>query len=349
MEKYIGLDVHSASCTAAVLDARGKRLGSHVIETNGQALVEFFGTQAGTLHVCLEEGTQAGWLVEILSPHVAEIVVAMVLDSRGQKSDEHDAFALAERLRAGTIETSVYKPVGSFATLRQLVKAHGMLVQDSVRVQNRIKALFRARGVRVVGSRVYSKKSRAESLRQLPASSRTAAELLLEQYDALCETRDRAHKELVAESHKHPVTKQLESCPGVGEVRAAQIASVVVTPDRFRTRQQFWSYCGLGIVMRSSSDWVQTPKGAWTRATIQQTRGLNRNHNSLMKHVFKGAATTVIQQHPDDPLHKDYQRLVAAGTKPNLAKLTLARKIAAITLAMWKTKEEYDPRKISKS
>jgi hypothetical protein len=41
MEKYIGLDVHAASCTAAVVDARGKRLGSHVIETNGQALVEF--------------------------------------------------------------------------------------------------------------------------------------------------------------------------------------------------------------------------------------------------------------------------------------------------------------------
>lgn len=348
MEKYIGLDVHSASCTAAVLDARGKRLGSHVIETNGQSLVEFFATQAGTLHVCLEEGTQAGWLVEILSPHVAEIVVAMVLDSRGQKSDKHDAFALAEQLRAGTIETPVYKPVATFATLRQLVKAHQMIVQDSVRVQNRIKALFRARGVRVAGSRIYSKTTRAETLRELPASSRAAAELLLEQYDALCQTCDRAHKELVAESHKHPVTKQLETCPGVGEVRAAQIASVVVTPDRFRTRQQFWSYCGLGIVMRSSSDWVQTPSGGWTRVALQQTRGLNRNHNSLMKYVFKGAATTVIHQCADDPLHKDYERLLAAGTKPNLARLTLARKIAAITLAMWKTKEAYDPKKTSK-
>jgi predicted NBD/HSP70 family sugar kinase len=40
MDKYIGLDVHATSCTAAVVDARGKRLGSHVIETNGQALVE---------------------------------------------------------------------------------------------------------------------------------------------------------------------------------------------------------------------------------------------------------------------------------------------------------------------
>lgn len=101
MEKYIGLDVHAASTTAGVVDARGKKLGCHVLETNGHALVEFVEMQAGTLHVCVEEGTQSGWLVEILSPRVAEIVVVRVPESSGQKNDAHDAFALAERLRNG--------------------------------------------------------------------------------------------------------------------------------------------------------------------------------------------------------------------------------------------------------
>jgi hypothetical protein len=193
MEKYIGLDVHAASCTAAVVDVRGKRLGSHVIETNGQALVEFLKTHVGTLHLCMEEGTQAAWLVEILSPHVAEVVVTHVAESRGQKSDEHDAFGLAEQLRAGTVAASVYKQVGSFATLRQLVKSVRMIVQDTVRVQNRIKALFRARGVHVAGKRVYGDAGREDPLRALPASSRAAASLLFEQYDGLSKTRDRAH------------------------------------------------------------------------------------------------------------------------------------------------------------
>jgi hypothetical protein len=44
-------------------------------------------------------------------------------------------------------------------------------------------------------------------------------------------------------------------------------------------------------------------------------------------------------------LFADYERMVAAGTKPNLAKVTLARKIAATALAMWKKKEAYDPNK----
>ena len=349
MEKYIGLDVHATSCTAAVVNAQGKRLGSHVLETNGAALVAFFKTQAGALHVCIEEGTQSGWLAEILSPHVERIVVTHVSQSRGQKNDELDAFALAEKLRTGALETTVYKQVGAFGMLRQLVRTHALIVQDTVRVQNRIKALFRSRGVRVVGKSIYHAAKREEYFRALPTSSRAAAALLFAQYDAVSEVRNKAHEQLVAESHKHAVTKQLESCPGLGEIRAAQVVSVVVTPDRFRTRQQFWSYCGLGIVMRSSSDWVQTSSGKWVRAEIKQTRGLNHNHNRMLKGVFKGAATSVLQLHHDDPLHKSYERMLEAGIKPNLAKLTLARKIAAITLALWKKKEVYDPTKTSKT
>jgi transposase len=125
----------------------------------------------------------------------------------------------------------------------------------------------------------------------------------------------------------------------------AQLMPIVVSPARFRTKRQFLSYCGLGIVMRSSSDWIRKKEGGWVRAEVQKTRGLNLNHNHTLKHVFKGAATTVITQLATEPLHQDYQRLIGAGTKPNLAKLTIARKIAAIALSMWKFKEKYDPTK----
>ena len=79
------------------------------------------------------------------------------------------------------------------------------------------------------------------------------------------------------------------------------------------------------------------------RARVPKTRGLNRNHNSRMKDIFKGAATTVLISYPNDPLREHYQRLTAGGTKPNLAKLTLARRIAAVVLRMWKDGREYDP------
>ena len=95
--------------------------------------------------------------------------------------------------------------------------------------------------------------------------------------------------------------------------------------------------------MRSSSDWVQAPDGQWVKADLHRTRGLNKNHNRILKTVFKGAATTVINQRRDSVFAQDYRRQLDAGTKPNLAKLTVARRIAATSLAMWKHEEVYDP------
>ena len=81
------------------------------------------------------------------------------------------------------------------------------------------------------------------------------------------------------------------------------------SPDlhRFRTKRQFWSYCGLGIVTRSSSDWIQTADGGWIKARIPQKRGLSRQYNRFLKNIFKGAATTVITQRNKDPLHARYE------------------------------------------
>ncbi len=40
MERYIGMDVHAASCTLAGVSQTGRRLRDFPVETNGQALVE---------------------------------------------------------------------------------------------------------------------------------------------------------------------------------------------------------------------------------------------------------------------------------------------------------------------
>jgi transposase len=93
-----------------------------------------------------------------------------------------------------------------------------------------------------------------EHLEKLPDASRGAAKTLYAQYDAVEAIRRQAEKDLVAEAHRHPISRVFETCPGLGPIRVAQLIPIVVSPGRFRTKRQFWSYCGLGIVMRSSSD-----------------------------------------------------------------------------------------------
>ena len=71
-------------------------------------------------------------------------------------------------------------------------------------------------------------------------------------------------------------------------------------------------------------------------------RGLNNNYNRAMKEVFKGAAKTAA----DGVWKSRFEAMVAKGTPESLARLTLARKIASITLALWKKGERYDKRKV---
>ena len=342
MERYIGIDAHASSCTVAVVGASGRRLGAQVVETNGETLVSVIKAMAGRLHVAIEEGCHSGWLVEVLSPHVQQVVVVQLGQrvSKGHKSDAHDAFGLAEDLRVGRIEATVYKGVGAFAKLRQLVKVHQAIVSDAVRCQNRLKAIYRSRGVDVAGKAVYGSE-RQHYREQLPLSHRRAVGYAYAQLDATAAMRTEVEREVIKEAARHPISRILQSCPGLGPIRVAQLIATVVSPERFRTRQQFWSYCGLGVVMRSSSDWVRDSRGQWVWAAVQQTRGLTRRFNRPLKAVFKGAATTVIAHHKDSALYQHYAQQQAGGTKPNLARLTLARKIAATVLALWKKQEVY--------
>jgi transposase len=345
MERYIGIDVHAQSCTVAIVGASGKRLSTEVVETRGESLVKCIRDVPGNRHVCFEEGTQSQWLHELLSPHVIDVIVTMAPENRGNKSDHLDAGALAETARSGKVETRVYKAPSTFAGLRDAARGYQMFCKDATRTKNRIKSVYRSRGQQTPAKEAYRPDCRDEWLKKLPPSSRRLAELLGKQLDAQLAVKEKVEQWLHKEAKRHPAVKLLQSVPGLGPIRAAQIVAVVVTPHRFRSSRQFWGYCGLGIVTRSSADWQRRKNGGWVRAESPQTRGLNPKRNPTLKAIFKGAATNIVTRMVDHPLHQDYQRLVASGTKPNLAKLTLARRIAAISLAIWKKQEEYKPQK----
>ncbi len=346
MERYLGADVHAASVTFCVLDASGQQVRRDVVETNGKALVGYLQQLPGNLHLCLEEGEWSQWLYEILSPHVAELVVYRSSTRKsGSKSDAIDAHGLAEKLRTGRIDRPVFKDARRFTALRDRARAYTMLTRDVARVKSRLKSFFRSRGLPCPGQAAFRTQQRTQRARALPPAAREAVDLLgreLEQLEAL---KAEAEAAMLRESHRHAISRILETAPGLGPIRVAQLLPIVITPQRFRTKRQFWSYCGLAVVTRSSSDWVQE-HGRWVRARVAQTRGLNFNHHPQLKAIFKGAATTVLAHSGASPLRDGYDRQLEHGTKPNLAKLTVTRQIAAIALAMWKTEAAYDPSKI---
>src|SRR5207245_2333955 len=263
-EKYIGLDVHQATISVAVMDSRGKVVMESILETKAATILEFFAGLRGTLSVTFEEGTWAAWLYDLLKPHVAKLVVCNprknALLKHGNKSDRIDA------------------------------------------------------------------------------------EQLYQQLDMLQHLRQQARRELLTESRKHAITAKLRRIPSLGPIRSALAVALIQTPHRFRTKRQLWAYSGLALETRTSGEHCYV-RGQLRRSKKQVSiRGLNKDHNHDLKGLFKAAATRASVQ--PGPFQDFYQRSLAKGIKPTMVRLTLARKIAAITLTLWKKGENFDATKL---
>jgi transposase len=142
------------------------------------------------------------------------------------------------------------------------------------------------------------------------------------------------------ESRKHGAVKLLRSVPFLGPLRAAMLVARVQTPHRFRSKRQLWSYCGLALETRSSADYRITDGELVRRRKPVLVRGLNWNHNHDLKNLFKSAATTASVL--PGPFHDFYQQRIDSGMAPEMARLTLARKMAAIALVIWKKGVGFD-------
>jgi transposase len=146
-EKYIGMDVHQATMSVAVMDWQGKLIMECIVETKAATILEFVRGLRGSLSVTLEEGTSAAWLHDLLKPHVTQVVVcdprknALLKD--GSKSDRIDARKLAELLRGNQLHP-VYHEEHGLRTLKELSRSYQTLTQAVTRVMTRIKALYRS-------------------------------------------------------------------------------------------------------------------------------------------------------------------------------------------------------------
>ena len=342
--KYIGMNLHSATISIAVVNDAGKLNMEATLATEASAVLDFIAGVQGTLHVAFEEGIHAPWLYDLLLPHVAQVLVCnarRLPRHRGEnKNDKIDAQQLAQWLRLGVLQPVYHHPT-RLRTLKELVRSYFSLVSDTTRVMNRLKAIYQARAIPAEGRRVYSPLFRETWLQQLGEPGvHYRAELLYRQLDLLLPLRREAKKSMIAESRKHAAQKILLSVPTLGPVRVAVLMAVIQTPHRFRRNRKLWTYAGLGLVSRSSANY-RIVKGQLTRAGKPALiLGLNLNHNHVLKALFKDAAATAVSR--QGPWREFYARQLAPGSDPAIARVTVARKLATIVLTLWKKGERFN-------
>ena len=301
-EKYIGMDVHQATISVAVMDGRGKLIMECILETKAGTILEFIQGLHGSLSVTFEEGTSAAGLHDLLKPQVAYRVVcdprknARLKD--GSKSDRIDARKLADLLRLNRLHP-VYHGEHGVRTLKELGRSYLTITQDLTRVMNRIKALYRSWAIPCSGTPVYAPRHRAEWLAKIVEPGvRRRAERLYQQLDLLQPVRQQARRDLLTESRKHHAVKLLRQIPSIGPIRAALLVAQLQTPHRFRTKRQLWAYSGFALETHDSGEYRMV-RGKLRRNRERLTvLGLNDNHNHDLKNLFRRICSKVLPYRP---------------------------------------------------
>jgi len=343
--KYVGVDVHGQTCVFHVLDDKGTDvLGGAVVPTRKEPLLEFVKHLGGTVHLALEEGTQAQWFRALVRPFVEKVVVCNARkNTRGRtlrnKTDRKDARSLARLLYQGEL-SPVYHGDEDLEEFRNLVKTYQVLLADTTRAKNRIKAVYRARGIPTDGNGAYGRSTRQQYLEKATSSAvRSRLEAFHVQMDIGTALVQQARSNMLLEARKYCAYRTLMTVPGIGRIGAAVLVATIGTPRRFPTKQAFWAYCGLAVIHRESGEHVIGPDGIRRRSGPTRTYGLNRNRNGSLKGVFKVAA---IAARKDPEVEEYYQGLLARGLRPEVARVQLARKLATVALTIWKKGCRYE-------
>lgn len=324
MEHYIGLDAHSKTSMFVVLNAKGQETVAQRINTTEREIEKFLGSLKGVKRLTFEESQISRWLHVVLKDQVDELVVCnpcFLAKRRGPKNDYADAQHLAQQLRGGFL-TPVYHDDSFLYDLRKIVNSYENLNGDLIRAKNRYKALFTSRAIDVQGTKVYKDTSLVELL---DPASQFVAHNLFAQIQQLIEAKAEYKIRFEENARSQKQIKALTSLPGISSVRANIIAAAVCDPRRFSSKYKFWSYC-----MLVKHDQQSDGKSYGKVSIFGKTS---------LKNVFMSATLEILKT--DNELHRYYEEQKQKGRDHRAARKNLARRLAAIALAVMKTEKPY--------
>jgi transposase len=329
--RYVGLDVHREVLQACILDAEGRRLERHRLDLTRPNLEAFVRERLRPHDRVVLEATTNTWaVVELIEPHVAEVVVGNPLRTRAIaeakiKTDKVDAEVLAQLLRCDYLPR-VWQPDAATRRLRELSAHRAGLVADQTRLKNRIHSMLAQRLTRAPWVVLFSKQGR-DWLNQLPLgeSDRLMLAGHLRRLDQLEAELTQLEKHLAEVSYPCQEVRLLMTIPGMGPAAAQGLWAALGDWRRFRDGDHAASYLGLVPSTRQSA--YVCRHGPITKAGNPHARWLLTQ------------AAQHLALHPG-PLGVFFRRLARRKNR-NVAVVATARKLVGIAWLMLKHGEPY--------
>jgi transposase len=338
---YIGLDVHSRTCTMAWMNESGDCRGPSTFQTSGQTIRNKIDEiKADQKVVTLEEGPLAFWTARTLEETVDRTVVCdprenYLISRAARKDDEADAKALARLLRLGEVK-EVYQPSGDRRALFRQAASHYTDLRDQLRkLKQKIKARLKRWGLWDLPSAdVYSRSGRRKYLEKLSHDRiRTQVKSLYRLLDQTSEEKQNARTELIELGQPYSEIQEFQKIPGVGPIGSHLFDAIIQTPHRFSTKQELHRYCKLGIESRSSGD-------------LRETEQLDDAGHGELKNLSYQAFQTARGADGPNEIKTFYEASLERTNNKTHARLNTQRKIVESMWALWKNGACYDPERL---
>lgn len=334
----IGVDLGDRCSSFCALDqVTGEELERGQVPTEAKALGELF-TRHGRSRVVVEVGTHSRWVAETAETMGAEALVANARRLRfifknDRKSDEVDAWQLA---RIGRLDPSLLSPIQhrSMACQRDLalIRARATLVQARTKLVNCARGICKSFNERLPTC-ATSTLGRLH-LAGLPEGLKAALQPLLGAIELLTQEISQADgsiERLAATSY--PETRALTQVFGVGDLTALAFVLTLEDHKRFASSRDVGAF--LGLVPRRDQSGGTDKQLSITKAGDRLVRTL----------LVQCAQRILSPKAQDSDLRQAGLRIAARGGKrgKRRAVIAVARKLAVLLHALWRTGEVYEP------
>ena len=356
--RYLGLDVHAETITAAIAEGRQKVRSLGQLPNRPEAvrkLIEKLGGGKG-LQVCYEAGPTGYalyWQLTKMGVQCEVVAPSLIPKKSGDriKTDRRDAEKLAQCYQAGTL-TSVWVPDAAHEALRDLVRARGAAKDDESRAKHRLVKYLLHYGIRHPNDcRAWThpwwrwlQGLKFEYQAQQDTMAEHIAEVLHqgERISRLDCAIERALESAPAE--KKAVIEALQALRGVAKLTAITIVTELGTFQRFRKATELMGYTGL--VPSEYSSGGKESKGRITRTGNAHLRHVlgeaawHARHKPWLSNRIKAVVATVpaevarIAWKAQERLHRKFTKMLFEKKPSGKVATAVARELVGFIWAI---------------
>jgi transposase len=339
---WIGLDVGADEMSVCATDSQGAVIIECSIPTSAVAFDELLRAEKRRIKlVGLESSSSAIPLVRSLRKKGYRVAVfdsrhaSKFLAIRQNKTDTNDARGLAQIARVGresVAEVRIKSP--ECQHLRSMLVTRQRLVAMRKTVDGTMRALFRLNGGRLnvsssaamLRENVKNEVKRVRKLARIDLSEDVdpllALSLELRSYVEISNDR------LSTIAKNNPTCRNFLEIPGVGPISALSFYTAVEDAARFRRSADIGPYLGMVPVIRQSGQ-------------STSRRRISKMGDAMTRSYLTSAAVSHLR-FADSAISEWGRRLMER--RSNLqTHVAVARKLAVVMIAMWKSGQRYDP------